>query len=84
MSVNANMKYPIQVNNIPNNGFACFYGDETNTNIALYSSKRPPLAKENGDIGEFVTMRNSGSDIYILAKQKAYQPATGGFFADMR
>jgi len=80
MSVSANMKYPIQVNNIPNKGFACFYGDENNTNITLYSAKGDLVwQKKMGDIGEFVAMRNTGSDIYVLAKQKAYQPATGGF-----
>jgi hypothetical protein len=80
MSVSAKEKYPIQVNNIPNKGFAFFFGEENNTNIIFYSPVGNQLwQKKLGDIGQFVNMRNTGNDIYVLTKQKDHDPSNGGY-----
>lgn len=75
-----NLKYPLQINNIPQKGFACLFGDESATNVSVYNPSGEQLwQKRVGQEGQFFIMRTTANDIYVLAKHKQDKPVEGGF-----
>lgn len=76
---NGRLKHVIQLSNISAKGFACFYGDDTKNNLAVFNTKGKLMwqkqIKENAtDYG----MLTSGSEISLLAKTKETM-VEGGF-----
>src|SRR4030095_13515550 len=64
MTASTSLKYPLQIKNIPNKGFACFYGDENNTCLSVYNSQGDQLwQKKVGENGQFFIMRTNVNDI---------------------
>ena len=63
------LKHSISVKNIPQKGFACFYGDDNNNNLIAFNPKGQQLWKKkvNSSASSFY-MLTSGSDIYMLNK----------------
>jgi hypothetical protein len=80
LSASGNLKYPLQINNIPKKGFGCFYGDESNTTLSVYNPSGEQLwQKKVGQDGQFFIMRTTANDIYLLTKHKQNKPVEGGF-----
>jgi hypothetical protein len=73
------LKHNIQLRNLQNKGFACFYGDETKNNLLIYNPagksifKRP--VKEEAQAYGLLT---SHQNVYILCKKK-HQMLEGGY-----
>lgn len=80
LSATGSLKYPLQINNIPQKGFGCFYGDESYTSLSVYSPSGEKLwQKKLGQDGEFFIMRTTANDVYLLTKHKQNKPVEGGF-----
>jgi len=80
LSATGSLKYPLQINNIPQKGFGCFYGDESNTSLSVYNLSGEQLwQKKVGQDGQFFIMRTTANDIYLLAKHKQEKQVEGGF-----
>lgn len=64
------LKSPIQVKNISQKGFACFYGDEGGNNLLVFNAKGEQMwqKKLNINADDFY-MLTSGSNIYLLTKK---------------
>lgn len=64
------LRHYIQVKNVPQKGFACFYG-ENKKNILLHFNAAGKLVwKKNADKANSYQLHTSGSDIYLLEKQR--------------
>ncbi|HZX59385.1 MAG TPA: DUF6770 family protein, partial [Mucilaginibacter sp.] len=63
------LKHSISVKNIPQKGFACFYGDDNANNLIVFNPKGQQLWKKkiNSSASSFY-MLTSGSNIYVLNK----------------
>jgi hypothetical protein len=67
----AKLKYDIQLKNLPQKGFACFYGDETRKYLVVYSPAGKQLwLKQVKEDAEGFSLLTSGQDIYLLLKKK--------------
>jgi hypothetical protein len=67
----AKLKYDVQLRNLPQKGFACFYGDETRSNLVIYSPAGKQLwLKQIKEDAEGFSLLTSGSDAYLLLKKK--------------
>lgn len=66
---NGGLKYSITIKNVPQKGFACFYGDDSGKNLIVYNPKGERLWEKRvtQPANEFY-MLTSGSDIYLLSK----------------
>ncbi len=66
------LKHPLQVTNIPQQGFACFYGDAISNHLLRFNvegkehwQKTIPMAAKG------FTLHASGDNIYLLAKRES-------------
>lgn len=64
------LKQNVQLRNIPQKGFACFYGDETGNTLATYSLAGNQMWKKKITDAQGFYLLTSGSDVYLLSKQK--------------
>jgi len=73
------LKEAIQLKNIPQKGFALFYGDDTKKNLVIYNPAGKQtwqtVVSENAQGFDLLT---SGQDVYILTK-KQHEMLEGGF-----
>ncbi len=65
------LRRPVQLANVSQKGFMCYYGDEANGKIAAYDSKgvqvwRKETAGQN--LGDYVL--SSGDDVFVLSQKK--------------
>jgi hypothetical protein len=73
------LKQGIQLRNIPQKGFACFYGDEVSNYITTFDlGGNEAWKKKLGREGKAFSLLTSNDDIYLLT-QKNEGPAEGGF-----
>lgn len=64
------LKEPIQLKNIPQRGFACFYGDENGNKLLAYNLSGEQMWKKNISSAKGFAMLTSGTNIYLLSKQQ--------------
>ncbi|HEX9512505.1 MAG TPA: DUF6770 family protein [Puia sp.] len=70
-TANGKLQHNIQIKNIPQRGFACFYGDEKKNNLVIFNPdgrlgwQRPIKEDATGYL-----MLASDQDVYLLMKQK--------------
>jgi hypothetical protein len=74
----SHLKYGMQIRNIPNGGFALFYGDEIKQSILTFDLKGN-LEQEQvvPALGHHFILRTSASNVYLLAKQNKGTPEGG-------
>jgi hypothetical protein len=65
------LQHNIQIRNIPQRGFACFYGDERKNNLVIFNPDgrlgwQRPIKEDAKAFG----LMSSGMDVYLLMKQK--------------
>src|ERR1700722_7847786 len=71
LTATGTLKYTLQIDNIPQVGFACFFGDEKNINLSVYKPTGEQIwEKKVAQDGEFFALRTAASDVYLLAKHK--------------
>lgn len=66
----ATLKHDIQVRNVAGKGFAIFFGDEDSGQLLAYSLSGEKMWKKGIGEAQGFVMLTSGSDIYLLNKQK--------------
>jgi len=68
---NGRLKHAIQLRNISGKGFACFYGDDSKNNLAVFKTNGQLAWQKavHDDASDF-TMLTSGAEISLLAKMK--------------
>jgi hypothetical protein len=66
----ASLKEPIQLKNIPQRGFTCFYGDQNGNKLLAYNLNGEQVWKKNIFDAQGFGLLTSGSNIYLLSKQK--------------
>ena len=73
------LKYSLQLRNIPQKGFACFYGDEDNSNLVVYNLAGTQTWKKavKEDAQAFLLL-TAGHDAWLLLKKKEAM-IEGGF-----
>jgi hypothetical protein len=80
LAASGNLKYPLEIDNIPQIGFACFYGDENGTNLTAYNPAGNQLwQKKVAQEEQFFIMHTTPNDVYLLAKHKEDRAIEGGF-----
>ena len=73
------LKYGMQIKNVPNGGFAFFYGDEVKQSLLLFDTRGNLTHEEEiPTLANRFYLRASATDIYLLAKQDGHTPE-GGF-----
>src|SRR5579859_1794740 len=79
MKIIGYLKYGMQIRNIPNRGFALFYGDDVKQNLLLFDT-RGALTHEQEipTIADRYYLRTTATDIYLLLKDNVRVPE-GGF-----
>ncbi len=75
---NGNLNHKIQLKNISEKGFACFYGDNDGCNLIAYDLKGNQLWKKKIEDKQDFALLASKSDIYLLEKQKGKYYQGGG------
>ena len=74
------LKHNIQIKNIPQKGFALFYGDKDKNRLIIYDSKGKQLwNKTIKDAEGGFLMLASNAGIYLLSKEKVEKTPEGGF-----
>ncbi len=68
-TIYGDLKHRIQLKNIPQKGFACFYGDEKN-NLLSFDTKGTQLWKKTVPEKDAYSLMTSTDNVYLLSKQK--------------
>ena len=76
--VSGDLKHNIQLKNLPQKGFACFYGDETKNQVRTFDLKGEPVWNKDVPDALDYALLTSGEHIYILSK-KEHKMKEGGF-----
>jgi|SRR6186713_219413 len=67
----AKLKHGVQLKNIPQKGFACFYGDDARKNLLVFNTAgKQTWQKGITEDAEGYHLLTSGTDVYILMKKK--------------
>lgn len=79
-SVNAygKLKHSVQLKNIPQKGFACFYADDESNNLLAFSLTGNQLWKKNIPAAKGFSLLTSTESIYLLTK-KDDEMVEGGY-----
>jgi hypothetical protein len=73
------LKYGMQIRNIPNGGFAFFYGDEVKQKLAVFDTKGHMTNEQDAPtVAGHYYLRASTTEIYVLTKNDIRVPE-GGF-----
>lgn len=73
------LKHALQLSNIPQKGFACFYGDDRKSNLLIFNPAGEILWQKNtSEQAQAFGLLASKQGIYLMAKKKE-QKAEGGF-----
>lgn len=72
------LKYGMQIKNIPNHGFAFFYGDEVRQDLLVFDTKGN-LAQEQEipSLCNHFYLHTSASEIYLMVKEDGHIPEGG-------
>lgn len=74
------LDHPVQLGNVAQKGFACFYGDNNNKNLMLFDiNGNQSWQKKVSQDAETYFMKTTATDIYLLTKQKMELPVEGGY-----
>ena len=74
-----NLEHPLQVLNIPQNGFVCFYGDAVTNHLIKYTAEGKEAWQKTVQVdATSFTLHSSGENIHLLAK-KDEEMKEGGF-----
>lgn len=72
------LKYGMQIKNIPNKGFAFFYGDEVQQNLLLFDMQGNPGPQQEIPVrGELFYLHTTPTLIYLVVKQNGQSPEGG-------
>lgn len=63
------LKHRLQLKNIPQKGFACFYGDDNDNSLVAYSASGNQLWKKNISEAKGFSLLTSADAIYLLTKK---------------
>lgn len=64
-------KQAVQVTNIPDKGFACFYREETKNTLLVFNTQGQLTCKKPvNDEAEYFGLMSSGQNVYLLVKKK--------------
>lgn len=69
-TIDTRLKQKIQLANIPQKGFACFYGDENKKALTVYSATGNQLWTKNVDDALAYSLLTTKDNIFILYKKK--------------
>ena len=76
---NGHLKHIIQLSNITGKGFACFYGDDSKNNLAVFNTAGKLMwQRQVREDAEGFSLLTSGNEISLLAKTKD-QMLEGGY-----
>jgi hypothetical protein len=74
------LKHQLQLRNITGKGFAMFYGDADNCQLVIYDlNGKQTVKKTIKEKGDGFALLTSGSDVYILVKDKFVNSAEGEY-----
>ena len=80
VSLTGNLKYGLQIRNIPNTGFAIFYGDEVKQTLLTFDLKGDPTQEQEVPIlSRYFLLRTSPSNVYLLTKKFDQREPEGAF-----
>lgn len=67
----ASLKHSVKLKDVPQSGFACFFGDEDNSYLSLYSPKGEELWKKKLGSEEktYYSLFTSKDDVYLFARK---------------
>lgn len=72
------LKYGMQIRNIPDGGFALFYGDEVKQEMLIFDIRGNMTHEQDAPtVAEHFYLRASASDIYLLTKHDIRVPEGG-------
>ena len=72
------LKNGMQIRNIPNGGFAFFYGDEAKQKLAVFDTKGNMTHEQDAPtVAEHFYLRGSATEIYLLTKNDIRVPEGG-------
>jgi len=72
------LKYGMQIKNIPNGGFAFFYGDDVKQQLAIFDIKgNLTHEQEAPTVADHFFLRTSATEIYLLTKHDIRVPEGG-------
>jgi hypothetical protein len=71
------LKYGMQIRNVPNGGFAFFYGDEMKQKLLLFDARGQMTHELDVPMADHFYLRASPTDLYLLTKQKVHAPEGG-------
>ncbi|HVU56234.1 MAG TPA: DUF6770 family protein [Puia sp.] len=72
------LKYGMQIRNIPNSGFAFFYGDEVKQDLVVFDTKGGVTHEQAiQTFADHYYLRASATDIYLMTKQDISTPEGG-------
>lgn len=72
------LEHSLQLTNIPQKGFACFYGDKNNNKLLVFDATGKELWQKKVEDAQAFSLMTSKEDIYILTKKKE-KMLEGGF-----
>lgn len=73
--IGADLKYGMQIKNIPRHGFAFFYGDEWTQQLLVFDDKGELRHQQESPVlAERYYLLASGEDIYLMIKQNSRVP----------
>ena len=76
----ARLKHKVQLKNITGKGFAMFYGDESSKHMVIYNLEgKQTVNKTIKDKGDDFALLTSGTDVYILIKDKFVNSSEGEY-----
>ena len=76
--VSGTLKYGMQIRNIPNGGFAFFYGDDLRQELLLFDTKGMMTHEQpTPAFAEHFYLHSSATELYLLAKQNGQAPEGG-------
>lgn len=74
------LKHNVQLKNITGKGFAMFYGDDNSNQFVVYDlNGKQTVKKTIKETGEGFSMLTSGTDVYILVKNKNAESIEDGY-----
>ncbi|MBN8852411.1 MAG: hypothetical protein BGO55_01535 [Sphingobacteriales bacterium 50-39] len=78
MKLAAHLKYGMQIKNVPNSGFAFFYGDDLKRKLLVFDTRGALTNEQDAPTyADHFYLHTSASDIYLLTKQDRPTPEGG-------
>jgi len=78
IKIAGHLKYGMQIRNIPNNGFAFFYGDDLRRELMVFDTKGTLIHEQDAPTyADRFYLHTSAANIYLLTKQDRPTPEGG-------